>query len=165
MSRGFTLIESLIYIALFTIIVGGLFASAFGFFESMGRNQSRSTLQTEQDFMLAKIDWVLEGAHTVSVPSATSLSVNKWNTGYGNPIQLCLAGSDLRILYGAGTCITAGRVLNGGDVTVSNLTFIRTVSAGINAPEIIEAGFTVSLRTPNGATISQTASTTRYLHK
>lgn len=163
--RGFTLIEALIYIGLFTIVVGGLITASYGFFESLDRNQTRAILQAEQDFLIAKIDWALDGAQSVSVPSSSRVSVTKWDVSAGDPIQVCAAGTDVRILRGAGTCSTAGAILNNTNVTVSNLTFIRTALAGINAPESIEAGFTITARTPTGATLSQVASTTRYLHK
>jgi type II secretory pathway pseudopilin PulG len=163
--KGFTLIEALVYIGLFTIVVGGLITASYGFFESLDRNQTRAMLQAEQDFIIAKIDWALDGAQSVTVPSSSSVSVTKWDTSIGNPVQICAAGSAVRILLGVGTCSTAGQMLTNTNVTISNLVFIRTVAAGINAPESVEAGFTISAKTPTGATISQTASTTRYLHK
>lgn len=165
MKRGFTLIEALVYIGLFTIVVGGLITASYGFFESLDRNETRAMMQAEQDFILAKIDWALDGASAVSVPSSSSVSITKWDTSVGNPVQICAAGTDVRILRGAGTCSSAGSVLNNSNVTITDLTFIRTVAAGINAPESVEAGFTITATMPNSASISQTASTTRYLHK
>jgi type II secretory pathway pseudopilin PulG len=69
---GFTLIETLLYIALFGIIIVGIVASAYVFFESSDRNQTKSMLQSEGDFLIAKIDYALDGATAVTIPAANA---------------------------------------------------------------------------------------------
>ena len=161
--RGITLVETLIYLALFTIVVGGLLASAYALFESNDRNQTKAMMQMEQDFLIAKIDWALGGAESVSVPTDSRLSVTLWDASIGNPVQICLSGTAMRLSLEGVSCETLGDVLNNGTVHVSNLVFIHVKGAGIGAPERVEAGFTISATTPNGMTISQIASTTRYI--
>ncbi|MBI5470120.1 prepilin-type N-terminal cleavage/methylation domain-containing protein [Candidatus Kaiserbacteria bacterium] len=155
-SAGITLIETLVYLALFTIVIGGLLASAYAFFESGGRNQTKAMMQLEQDFLASKINWALDGAESVAVPSAARLSVTMRDASEGNPVQICLAGSDMRLSVGGVTCASA-ETLNNSNVRISNLVFIRTQAR-------LEVGFIISATTSNGMIISQTASTTRYLY-
>ena len=162
--RGITLVETLIYLALFTIVVGGLVASAYALFESSDRNQTKAMLQMEQDFLIAKIDWALDGAESISVPIDSRLSVTMWDASIRNPVQICLSSTAMRLSLQGVSCETLGDVLNNTNVHISNLIFIHTKSAGIDASERVEAGFTISATTPNGMTISQIASTTRYIH-
>ena len=53
---GFTLIEVLVYLALFGLIMSGAVVSAYQMFEASGRNQTRAMIQEEGDFIVAKID-------------------------------------------------------------------------------------------------------------
>lgn len=55
-NRGFTLIEVLIYIALFSLIVSGFFVAAYAIFSGIGRYDAQSMVQMEGDFLLAKIE-------------------------------------------------------------------------------------------------------------
>jgi prepilin-type N-terminal cleavage/methylation domain-containing protein len=53
--RGFTLIETIIYLALFSIVIGGALAATTVLFEGAGRNTTEARLQEEGTFMLEKI--------------------------------------------------------------------------------------------------------------
>ncbi len=150
--HGFTLIETLVYLALFALIIGGLVVAAYMLFETSDRNQTKAMMQEEENFLLGKINWTLSGASSVSVPVAHSLLVTKYD------------GTIVTITASDGTMKLNGTPLNNSNVTVSNLVFIRTYAGGTN-PESIEAGFTASARTPTGIIISEIASTTRYLRK
>lgn len=65
--RGFTLIEVLIYLALFSIIIGRAMVSVLQIVESSTSLQSKVVLQEESNFLLRKINWALNGATTMSV--------------------------------------------------------------------------------------------------
>lgn len=151
-NRGFTLIETLVYLALFALIIGGLVVAAYMLFETSDRNQTKAMMQEEENFLLGKINWALSGASIVSVPVALSLLVTKYD------------GTIVTITASDGTMTLNGTPLNNSNVTVSNLVFIRTYAGGTN-PESIEAGFTTSAKTPTSIIISEIASTTRYLRK
>ena len=155
-SRGFTLIDTLVYLALFTMVVGGLIVSAYSFFESSGRNISKSVLQNEQNFLLAKINWTLNNVQTISAPainaSGSTLTVSTYS---GTNATLTRTGALLTL---------NGVALNTPDLSVTRFTVIHTYAGG-NNPEYIEAGITLSMKTPNGMTIQQSASTTRYIRK
>ena len=155
-SRGFTLIETIVYIALFAILMTGIISSIYMLFESGNRNESKAMLQEEKAYLVGKINNALSGMQTITSPavnsSGTSLSLTKYD---GTNISMGLSGTN--ITYG-------GVALNNTNIKVSKLVFIHTYAGGVN-PESVEAGFTLTVTTPNGAIISQTASTTRYLRK
>src|SRR5581483_3447430 len=81
---GFTLIEVVVYLALFAILFGGAVLAAYNIVESSGRNQSKADIQQEGEFIIGKINWALSGAASVSSPgaglSSTILSVVKFDT-------------------------------------------------------------------------------------
>jgi Tfp pilus assembly protein PilE len=150
--RGFTLVETLVYIALFGILVGGFVVSAYALFESNNRNLAKASLQQEKDFVVGKINWALSGAVTNPTITGNSISITKYD---GTVVSLGLSG--------AAFTVNSAPVTN-SNVTISKLVFIRTYAGGTN-PESVEAGFTISALTADGKNISQTASTTRYIRK
>jgi hypothetical protein len=131
--------------------------SAYVFFGSHYRNQTKAIVQAEEDFLIAKIDWTLAGAQTVSLPGASTAGASLMVSRYD--------GTNVTIAQNGGDVDLGPDILNSAAVTVSNLFFIHRVSSGVHTADSIEAGFTISAKTPDGLTITQTASTTRYLHE
>src|SRR6185295_940153 len=110
MHRGFTLIETLLYIALFALVMGGLAISIYGYFATVGRNQTKAMLQEEEQFLVGKINWATSGAKTESI-AGTTLTVTKYDN---STAVVALSGSDMTL---------GGVVLNNTNVTVTALTF------------------------------------------
>jgi len=159
--QGFTLIETLIYLGLFTIIMVGVVAVAYSTFEANGRLQTKTLIQEEGDFLLAKLNWALTGATAatvVSLPSLPSLTLTRAN----NPTQVVFDknGNFLEIKRNGSP---TGDNLNNSDVQITNLNFIPT--GGGTSVESITAGFSLQTKTPNGQTYSQDFQTTKYLRK
>ncbi|OGE82152.1 MAG: hypothetical protein A3B10_02355 [Candidatus Doudnabacteria bacterium RIFCSPLOWO2_01_FULL_44_21] len=90
--NGFTLIETLIYIALFTIIIGGAMVAVYQIIESTNRTNERVVIQEDVNFLLRKLDWALTGASAVSA-TATTLTVTKG----GSNLVFELTGDDLTL--------------------------------------------------------------------
>ena len=98
--KGFTLIETIIYLALFSIVIGGALAATMLLFEGAGRDTTRARLQGEGAFMLSKISYehsaatstddylqsltdpsVVVSDTTIYVASSTSLGTTIYSTG------------------------------------------------------------------------------------
>jgi Tfp pilus assembly protein PilE len=154
--RGFTLVETLVYIALFGILVGGFVVSAYNLFESNDRNQTKAMLQQEKEFVIGKINWALSSAKTVTTPAAGASGASLSVTNYDNSVIT------MGLVSGAVT--VGGAPITNSNVIVSNLVFIHTYAGGTN-PDSVEAGFTIRAMTPDGKSVTQTASTTRYIRK
>ena len=163
--RGFTLIETIVYLALFSILIGGAVISAFQIFDTATRSSTRTMLQDESDFILGKIDWTLSGAKAVTTPAAgasgSTLTVAKWDSSEGDPIIISNnGGGDIFVTR---TPAAAAR-LNNSNTTVDALTFIHTSDVGPGAdPEAVTAVLTLSALTPIGSKLTHTATTTIYL--
>lgn len=166
---GFTLIETIVYLALFGFIMSGTVLSAYQLFEASGRSSTRAMLGEEGDFISAKIDWALSGVQTVVAPGApvvggactnsVTLSVVKWNATVGT-VVVALSGGEMTLSKAGGPA----NVLNNANVTVTNVNFVHCYPGGTN-PESVEAHFTLSARTTNGVMMSKDFFTSDSLHR
>ena len=172
-NSGFTLIETLIYIALFAFIMSSALVSVYTILSGNARNLAKAMVAEEGSFLLGKIDYVLSDVKTVSAPNDGDAST----TDYGNTLQILkfdgvsivkinLDGNNLEIDRGAGY-----KTLNNSNVEVAcppspEGCFIHksASSDGIN-PESVEVKFTVSSRTSEGLSFEQDFSTIKYLRK
>lgn len=161
--KGTTLIEIIMYLGLFSIIIGGSVTAAYGMFETQGRNQTQSMIQQEGNFILQKIDWALTGATSVTVSPSNQLLINRSGiTPSENPISFYEAGGTLFMQRNGGAITN----LSNTNITITNLTFSHTTysSDGIT-PESAGVTFTASTRTPNGLSYSEVFSSLKYLRK
>jgi type II secretory pathway component PulJ len=163
-TRGFTLIEAIIYLALFSILMGGAVVAAYGIFSSATRVGTMTMLQEESDFMLAKIEWVLSGAKAITAPAAgvtgTSLIVAKWDTTLGDPITVAKNGADLMLTLGSNPPVT----LNNTNTVIWAISFNHLQDTGDGqSPEALETVLTLSSYTPTGAQVLRTATSTVYV--
>ena len=88
-SRGFTLIEVIIYIALFSLLMGTAFVTAFQLIDGSGKISIKNTAQSEGNFVLRKINWAMTNASFISI-SGSELTINKYD------------GTTLKIKLGSG---------------------------------------------------------------
>lgn len=157
--NGFTLIEVLIYIGLYSIIMGGAVVAAYAIFESSAHNQTKAMVEEEGNFLAGKIDWALSKAQSASVAGDT-LTVVMFD---GTIIPISIAGGNM---YAGGS----GTALNNSNTSVSAIPgvpyFVRTTATadGIN-PERVVASFRLSSRTSDGFPFSEDFSTAKYLRK
>lgn len=60
-TSGFTLIEAIIYIALFSFIIGGSIISTYHIFDGQWKIQKIAREEAELNFVLRKLDWLSSG--------------------------------------------------------------------------------------------------------
>ncbi len=159
--KGFTLIETLIYLALFSVIMAGILTSVYSVSQTSSRNQTKAMILEEGTFLSAKIDWVFSNTSEVIWPvsASSSLSVITFD---GTEIIIDLNNNNLRIARGT----TTPEILNNTNVWISNLSFVHSVESGVGInPESLEASFTANARTPDGISLSQDFSTIKYLRR
>jgi type II secretory pathway pseudopilin PulG len=160
MQRGFTLIETLVYIGLFALIISGLLFSTFNVFQTSDRTKTRAAVQEEGDFLLGKLNWALSGASAVSAPASGGTGTTLTLTKAGSSISFALSSGNLTLQRGVG----AATRLNNTNSTITAATlFTHTGSGG--SPEFVTAAFTLQTKTPNGLSYSQDFQTTKYLRK
>jgi len=174
--EGFTLIETLVYLALLGLVFTGLMASAFAMAESIDRVKMKAIVQEEANFIMAKINWASAGDWGVVKP------VNIANPTSGNSgTELGLRKSDgsdyyLRFRVSVGDLqfqdvnSTVWLPLNNSTIDVTPTSpattfFTHTGSIGGNDPESISFNFTLKAKTPMGKDYTQDFQLTNYLRK
>lgn len=138
---GITLVETLIYIAFLSLLMGSLLGITFQTLASTEQINHKITIQQEANFILRKIDWALSGSDSVNTPniggSGSVLSVNKFVPNPANPIVFSFDQSSLSLAVGGTTDI-----LNSSNIEISNLVFSRTQTG--TQPEKITVDFNVN---------------------
>ena len=142
-NKGFTLIETLIYIVLFTVLIGGGFVTAYNLMEGTDMLNSKMIIQEETNFVLRKINWVLNGVATVNTPStgfADTLSVTKYG---GQVVEMRLNAGKIEIKDGISSSFVP---LTTDNVVVSTLQFqyLPAVGTGPSSPAGIIASTTIN---------------------
>ena len=150
--RGFTLIETIIYIALFSILVGSGFVTAYSLMEGSSVLNQKTINQEEANFVLRKINWVLNGVATINTPAsgyASNLKITKYD---GTVLEVRLNTGKIELKEGTGGTFLP---ITTDNVKVTSLQFQYVPPVG-TAPAGIIASTTV-----NGFV----ATTTKYKRK
>lgn len=94
-AKGFTLLETIIYIALFSVIMTGVFATIYQIFSGSDNLINKSTTTEEGNFVLKKLSWILSNIDLNNPPAVNgsgctqTLTVIK-NGFSSNPIVIWL---------------------------------------------------------------------------
>ena len=158
-NRGFTFIESIIYLALFVIIISGGMVAAYQVIEATDAANNRVILQGEANFLLRKINWALMGAKSIIIPldqtPITNLVINKNINGKDVQITFALDGNRNLTLERDSL---GANILNSSSIAVDSISF-KQDSAGSITTE-----FTLTTL-QSGNIASQSFSTIKYLRQ
>jgi prepilin-type N-terminal cleavage/methylation domain-containing protein len=130
-SRGFTLIELILYIALVSIFITG--AVLFSWDLIFGRVKSEVQREVNQNLRLSaqRILFEIRNASSINSLNATDLCLESADPNR-NPTRIYLQDSRLRIAWGGGSGNCTGLIvdepLTSNKVVVSNLEFINLTS-------------------------------------
>src|SRR3989344_4317648 len=98
--KGFTLIETILYVTLLAILLGGAVVSAFSLIDGGQKNLAALRMREEAAFVEDKISWALSNATHISV-SSNVLTIDRMSgddfQATENPIQIYLDDSSLMI--------------------------------------------------------------------
>jgi type II secretory pathway pseudopilin PulG len=154
--KGFTLIETVIYIALLGGLLTGALISSVDLIESADMSNTHATIQDEGSFASRKLEWALAGltsAPTISGGScAQSMSITKTGA-QNNPIVFSYDGAHKAIFMTEGA--NGPYPITTSNVSVSCLSF-ASIAANGTGPSGVAASFTIS---------GDTFGTTKYLRK
>lgn len=166
-NQGFTIIETLIYLVLFGILIGGAVVAAYSLLEGNGRNQTQILMQEEGNFLISKISWALSGAKSIEIPTVGSnsekLSVTKWSdTPPVNPVIIELDDVEKNMTISKND--SSAIPLNNSDISVSNLSFFQDYAGG-TSPQSVRFSFTLTGKTPNGVDVAHDFSGEKFIRK
>lgn len=139
--KGFTLIETVIYTALISIIIAGALVAVYQVLESSNALYNKIVAEQEANFLLRKFAWALSGVSDISLPpagaSGSVLLVNKINFSE-NPLVFDLNATDIRLKQGS----KEPAILNSQSVKINNLVFEHLAAVG-SGPEAIKINIAV----------------------
>lgn len=85
--KGFSLIESIIYLALFGLIISSALFSSYGIIESGNKNSEYAKYQNEALFINQKINWALSDVENILVSNnGKILTITKHGPVTENPL-------------------------------------------------------------------------------
>ena len=157
-ARGFTLIETLVYLGLYALIITGSFMAAYGLFESSAHNATAAMLEEEGDYLVAKVRWALDHASQINLPVTTGgvLSISDAS----GSVTIASDGSDLSIQEGG----AAPELLNDEHVRMAGLAFVRSREEDPDSSgESVSAAFTLYATTSDGHLLRRDFSVLEYV--
>ena len=101
-NQGFTLIEALLYMALFVVIFSAAGLSAFYITASGQQLKTNLVFQEETGFILKKLDWVFMGVESVNDPPSSSSGSRLSLMRDGKPLEMRLSDGKMQIKIGEG---------------------------------------------------------------
>ncbi|GEM_PF-1066785 len=158
---AFTLIEVVIYLALFSIVIGSAVSAVYYLLEENASTRARMILQEEGNFILAKINWALnysEKEVKIETPSvgqnSSNLIVKKANN---NEIVARATFNDGKILFDSG----------GGNFFELNSERVRVVSLSFFQPQKgeLKVDLILSTLSDQGKNFSRNFEMTKILKK
>ncbi len=99
---GFTLVEMLVYLALFSLLMSGTVVGSYNLLEGGSRNKIAVGIQEEGMFLTRKINWALTNASAVSASSGgTRLTITRPDLGAQSPLIIAGTGTKITLKRGA----------------------------------------------------------------
>jgi prepilin-type N-terminal cleavage/methylation domain-containing protein len=135
-SSGFTLIEVVIYLALFSILIGGLLVTAQGLWQNAGVTSSKVNIEEEVNFVNKKLDWALTGA---TAPTFTSNILKMTNHGKTYAFKFDIDEIDF---CDTGTCPAAST--NYFPITTQNVTVSSFSFSYLSTTKLLTGNFTIN---------------------
>src|SRR3989344_4238389 len=125
--QGFTLIEILLYAAIFVIVVGGMVTYAFAMLSSSQRADTQLEVADNARFMVQKLQRVLQGASSINTPivgsSGASLSINTATASW-NPFVIDVVSGSLRFKKGSAPAVPiTNSMVNVSSISFKNYSF------------------------------------------
>ncbi len=141
-NKGFSLIETLIYLGLVSSILVSVFLTVYGLLLSQVTVGNKTLTEEEANFILRKIEWALTGSPTITTPSlnasGTVLLVNKYNY-IQNPIAFDQSSSFIRMRTNPNDPLP----LNSASTVASNLSFQHLAPYGTSTIATMQVSFTL----------------------
>lgn len=142
-NKGFTLIETIIYIALFSLLMGVAFSTAFHLIDGSYDLSTKNTIQEEGNFVMRKLSYTLTGIETITTPvsgSSSTLVIKKYD---GNQIDVQQNGTKIEIKESTNGNVFLPITTDNVTVKASSLNFSYITPSG-TGPAGITASFTIT---------------------
>lgn len=119
-SHGFTLLETIIYIALFSMLMTGVLVTVYELIDSGTHNRMAVAIQEEGTFVNRKLSWALSGATAVSTPDPQTLIItHPSDIGYPLEIKITESAGQMQLSRDGAALIP----LTSSEFTIENTAF------------------------------------------
>lgn len=119
--RGFTLIETIVYLALLSFILSGTMVAVYAMLENGGSIAEKTTTEDEGFFTTRKLEWIMSDMTSITSPSSGIGSALSITRSDGTVIEVRLEDGVIEMFEDSGTPIP----LTTGNVEVTYLGFER----------------------------------------
>ncbi len=135
--------ETIIYIALLSIIMTGAFIGAYNLLLGSTENILATRIQAEGTFINRKLSWALSGATAVNVSAGGDvLTITRPDLGADSPLVISSTGNSITLKRGSGGVLD----LNSQRFAVTNIVF--TYIASLNGrPPYVSTSFLIGNKT------------------
>jgi prepilin-type N-terminal cleavage/methylation domain-containing protein len=146
MKKGFTLIEMLIAISIFSVVIIAFIGILVVVTQVQVQSTSSAAVGQESQFLLGKLQYYVETASLVNIPTSTTTSTLQlfMASSSADPTFITLASGTVYLQQSVGGPLQA---LTSNKVSVSNLSFVRRA----NPPghDVVNVSFTMAYNTTN----------------
>lgn len=119
--KGFTLVELVVYMGIFTILLFVLTSLFTSMLDTQLETNSLSSVQQDNRFIMTRLTRDIQAADSITIPATIGASTSNLEIVInGATYTYSLAGDNLTLVNGLGT-----NVLNNFDTSISNLSFLR----------------------------------------
>ncbi len=163
LQKGFSLIEAIVYLGLFSILMSSGIMAAVSITDTLTRDQTLLEINDEHTAIQSKLDWLFANTATVTEPplgtDGQTLSAQPADVSIADTLNLTLDDSTLTLWRDANPT-----GLHSSNVSISNLkaSHKKVISHGAKL-ETVELHFTLSARAPTGIVLSRDISDTYYV--
>lgn len=140
LQSGFSLIETIIYVALFALLMSGLFASIWPFLSGAENTSAKVVVESEAAFAIRKINTILASSTaSITTPSpglaGNVLAVTEYN---GDTFTVATSGNAFTVQKNSGTVVPFS-----ADRVVVNVFVVKHVAPANGLPRYVEYSFTL----------------------
>ena len=129
-TRGFSLLETIMYISLFGVLMSGVLVAVNQLLDAGMHTIHSVAIQEEGLFINRKLSWALAGATNVKASDAKTLVITRPDLGEQSPVTITEAGGEMRLARGS----AAPLALTTAELIVASTTIsVTDASAGIPA--------------------------------
>ena len=145
-TKGFTLVEMLVSVAIFSVIIVAFIGILVVILQIQAQSSSSQAVNQESQFLLQKMQYYVESASVINIPTSTPTSTLKFFVASSSldPSSITLSASGTVYLQQNGGTLQA---LTSPKVTVSNLLFTR--NANPPGHDVVSISFTMAYNTVN----------------
>lgn len=139
MNKGFTLLETIIYLALFSVLMSGALTAVYSLLQSGTQNLAAISIQEEGMFINRKLSWALGGATAVTTPDSHTLIITRSDLGIQSPLTITEQDGMFTIARGGGASLPFSNIF----LTLANSTIAQT-PAHNGLPALIQIRYTIN---------------------